>query len=268
LKLSSSRGLFLTIIVFTIPALIVMPNSDLLLADSINEGVFAIDSNPYGLSYEDWTIKWWQWAYSMTVETSPQLDQTGEQCGEGQGVMPIFFLADGAGSVVERTCTVPAEKAILIPVSVVECSFAEGSGTTEEELHTCAQEDESSNPTLFLSVDGRQIQQIAKYRVHSSAFNVTVPENGMFGAKAGPTRAVSDGYWIILEPLPPGEHEVHFKSSLTNPTTGILYFADDVKYHLNVVEAAESLSNSTSGNATNATATGAGGEIIQLPVFP
>ena len=121
-------------------------------------------------------------------------------------------------------------------------------------LHRCAEEDESSNPILFLSVDGREIQQIEKYRVHSRAFNITIPEtlpeNTLFGANPGPSHAVSDGYWIILEPLPPGEHETHFKSSLTNPTTGILFFADEVKYHLNVVEAAESPSNSTSGQST------------------
>jgi hypothetical protein len=73
-------------------------------------------------------------------------------------------------------------------------------------------------------------------------------ENGLYGAKAGPTRAVSDGYYLIFEPMPPGEHEIDIKSSLTNPTTGILFFADEVKYHLNVVaEVAESPSNSTSG---------------------
>ena len=27
----------------------------------------------------------------------------------------------------------------------------------------------------------------------------------------GPTKAVSDGYWAILEPLSPGKHEIHFK---------------------------------------------------------
>jgi hypothetical protein len=67
------------------------------------------------------------------------------------------------------------------------------------------------------------------------------------GAKAGPTRAVSDGYWIILEPLQPREHEIHYKASLTNPTTGILFYTDDVKYHLNVVASAMNPSNSTSG---------------------
>jgi hypothetical protein len=236
------------IIIVGITSLTVTAVPDVLLADSLNEGVFAIDSNPYGLSYEDWTIKWWQWLLSMPIQINPMDDITGEHCEEGQGSLPVFFLSGSGGSVAERTCTVPAEKAILVPVSTVECSFAEQSGTNEQELNTCAEEDQSSNPILFLSVDGRQIQQIEKYRVHSRAFNVTFPENAVFGAKAGPSLAVSDGYWIILEPLPPGEHEIHFKSSLTNPTTGILFFADEVKYHLNVVaEVAESPSNSTSG---------------------
>jgi hypothetical protein len=250
LKLFSSRGLFFTIVVSSIPVLIVMPNSDILLADSINEGVFAIDSNPYGLSYEDWTIKFWQWVLPITLDINPIFDQTGEHCGEGQGSLPVFFLIGSSGSVVERTCTVPADKAILIPVGYVECSFAEHSGTTEEELHTCAEEDQSSNPILFLSVDGRQIQQFEKYRVHSRAFNVTFPENPIFGAEPGPSLAVSDGYWIILEPLPPGEHEILFKESLTNPITGILLFSQETKYHLNLVEAAESPSNSTSGQSS------------------
>jgi hypothetical protein len=237
-------------IIVGIPSLAALPTPHILLADSINEGVFAIDSNPYGLSYEDWTIKFWQWILPIPLEINPIFDYTGERCGEGQGSLPVFFLIGSSGSVVERTCTVPADKAILIPVGYVECSFAEHSGTTEEELHTCAEEDQSSNPILFLSVDGRQIQQFEKYRVHSRAFNVTFPENPIFGAEPGPSLAVSDGYWIILEPLPPGEHEIHFKNSLTNPTTGILFFADEVKYHLSVVETAESPSNSTSGQST------------------
>ena len=128
------------IIIVGITILTVSSVSNVLLADSINEGVFAIDSNPYGLSYEDWAIKWWQWIYSMPVEINPMIDNTGERCGEGQGSLPVFFLSSAGGSVVERTCTIPAGKAILVPVNRVACSFAERSGTTEEELHKCAEE--------------------------------------------------------------------------------------------------------------------------------
>jgi hypothetical protein len=49
----------------------------------------------------------------------------------------------------------------------------------------------------------------------------------------GPSPAVSDSFWVILEPLPPSKHDIHFKASLTNPTTGILFYSDDLKYTVN-----------------------------------
>jgi hypothetical protein len=103
---------------------------------------------------------------------------------------------------------------------------------TEEELHTCAEEDESSNPGLFLSVDGKEFKDLEKYRVHSRVFDVNFAENPI-GGKPGPDRAVSDGYWVILEPLSPGKHDIHFKASLNNPTTGTLFYNDDLKYTIN-----------------------------------
>ena len=205
-------------------------------ADSINPGVFALDSKPYGVSYEDWTIRFWQWLLPIPEDRNPMTDTTGEHCGEGQNsTSPVFFLVFSGGGSAVRTCDVPAGKAIFIPINVVECSYAEFPGAkTEEELHTCAEEDESSNPGLFLSVDGREFKNLEKYRVHSRAFNVSFAENNVFATNPGPTRAVSDGYWVILEPLSPGKHDIHFKASLTNPTTGILFYNDDLKYTINV----------------------------------
>jgi hypothetical protein len=105
---------------------------------------------------------------------------------------------------------------------------------TEDELHTCAAEDESSNPGLFLSVDGKEFKELDKYRVHSRAFNFTNSEDSWLGGESGPSHAVSDGYWVILEPLPLGKHDIHFKASLTNPITGIIFYSDDLKYTVNV----------------------------------
>jgi hypothetical protein len=161
-------------------------------------------------------------------------DMTGERCGENQNSSsPVFFLVFTGGGSAVRTCDIPTGKAILVPINVVECSFAEANVKTEEELHTCAEEDESSNPGLFLSVDGKQFKELETYRVHSRAFDTNFPENPIFG-KPGHTKAVSDGYWVILESLTPGKHNIHFKASLTNPTTGILFYNDDVKYTINV----------------------------------
>lgn len=203
--------------------------SKLVMADSINEGVFAIDSKPYGISYEDWTIKFWQWLLSIPVSRNPAVDQTGEFCGEAQGNDQVFFLVFSGSGGADRTCSVPAGKAILIPVNVAMCSYAEFPGATEEELHTCATEDESSNPGLFLSVDGVAFKDLEKYRVHSRAFDFSLPSDPWLG-DSGPSRGVSDGYWIILEPLPPGKHEIEFRASLSNPTTGILFYSDNLRY--------------------------------------
>jgi hypothetical protein len=85
-----------------------------------------------------------------------------------------------------------------------------------------------------LSVDGREFKELEKYRVHSRAFNFTLPQDPWLPGKPGPSSAVSDGYWVILEPLPPGSHEINFKARLTDPTTGILFYSDDLRYVLNV----------------------------------
>ena len=37
--------------------------------NSSNIAVFPPDSIPYGLTYGEWTAKWWQWAYSMPEES-------------------------------------------------------------------------------------------------------------------------------------------------------------------------------------------------------
>jgi hypothetical protein len=92
--------------------------------------------------------------------------------------------------------------------------------------------------TLSASIDGRNLQLLDKYRITSTPVNVTMVENNVVGAKAGPTRGVFDGWWLLLNPLPAGQHVIHFTSSLGNPTTGIpgtsTPFAMDVTYHLNV----------------------------------
>jgi len=45
----------------------------------------------------------------------------------------------------------------------------------------------------------------------------------------------SDGWWILLAPLPPGTHEIYFSGVVPdNPTTGTKGFATEATYHLTV----------------------------------
>ena len=52
--------------------------------------IFAKDSNPYNLSYEKWTEKWWRWVFSIPKHLNPLMDNNGEHCTEGQSG-PVGF---------------------------------------------------------------------------------------------------------------------------------------------------------------------------------
>jgi hypothetical protein len=64
---------------------------------------------------------------------------------------------------------------------------------------------------------------------------LTFPENNIAGLMPQTSKAVSDGFWVLLEPLSPGRHDIHFKAVLGSPVaTGSTNFALDVKYVLTV----------------------------------
>ena len=233
MKLLTELG-FVTVvaIVFLLPLTVF--HNQFATADSINPGVFALDSKPYGSTYGQWAANWWNWITSIPEENNPVGDETGEKCTIGQKG-PVWFLPGTSGGKLERTCTVPAGKALFLVLLDAECSKTEFPKlNTEEEFRKCTR-DLNEGATLAASVDGVKLKNLEKYRAESPMFNMTFPSNNIFGQKAGPTIAKSDGWYVILEPLSPGSHNVSFAGSvLGNPVTGTESYTTDVTYHLNV----------------------------------
>ena len=77
--------------------------------------VLSVDSKPYGLTYGEWTAKWWQWGYSIPKDINPAYDDTGKNCAQKQNG-PVWFLAGTYGHAVNRGWDIPAGKAILFPI--------------------------------------------------------------------------------------------------------------------------------------------------------
>jgi hypothetical protein len=63
-------------------------------------------SKPYGLTYSEWTAKWWQWAYSVPRNVNPSYDDSGQYCSEGQNA-PVWFLTSSYKHAVDQYCTIP-----------------------------------------------------------------------------------------------------------------------------------------------------------------
>lgn len=193
---------------------------------------FSPDSKPFGKTYGEWTAEWWDWFISMPTDRNPIADPTGERCAEGQNG-PVWFLVSSGGGKSERSCPIPADKAILASAINVECSFAEDDSLkTEDDLRACANSDQDLVTQHEAKLDGSELEVS---RVESPLFDVSFPDDNVFAAPAGPSQAVSDGYWVFLKPLMPGEHELHTQGLLVDyTTTGPVNLVEDSTYHLTV----------------------------------
>jgi hypothetical protein len=60
---------------------------------------FPPGTDPYGVSYGEWSAEWWKWLNSSPEDRNPATDTTGAFCAENQNASgPAWFLAGTFGS--------------------------------------------------------------------------------------------------------------------------------------------------------------------------
>lgn len=215
---------------FVLVVLFTMTMSTAALETNGNPGVLASDSKSHGSTYGELSVKWWQWALGIPADENPIFDTTGENCDEGQSGS-VWFLAGTSGSEVTRKCTVPAEKYIFFPI-VNTVWIATDPGDTEEMGRAYNKDFIDETTLLEVKVDGVSLQKLKKNRADSPAFDVNLPENNLFGLPPGEYGpAVSDGFWVLLEPLNAGKHEIRIHGIVGD---GVDKFEVKVTYHLYV----------------------------------
>jgi len=210
-----------------------------------NTGVFQVNSKTYyGKTYGDWVVSYWQWAMSIPYSDNPWAnDPTGANAANGQSG-PVWFLGGTLGDSATRNLSVPAGKAIFLPVSqwvfgatVGDCDPSNPGVLCDVPTLKKAAADAAKAAVLMeVSIDGRMLSDIKDYRVLSpDAFSVTVPDNNVPMALGLPVSGgiyspqVADGYYMLLAPLASGGLHtitVHVISSL-----GFEYF---ITYNITV----------------------------------
>ena len=229
------KATILTINLFILSFLVLSINPSV-WADSINPGVFSIDSKPYGLTYDQWDARYWQWSVSLPKDENPLDDKTGEKCASGQSG-PVWFLTGTSGGTVKRSCTIPSDKAVLIHVAGNSCSYIENpNAKTESELRTCAINGNQVS-SIKVTIDGTELKDVRKYHITSHLYSENITKDDYWGIEGyGPTQAVSDSYLLLLEPMSPGNHIITFSQSTLpiNPTTSVSY-TYDITYLMHIV---------------------------------
>jgi hypothetical protein len=207
-----------------------------------------------GNGYEEYAARWWQWMTSIPVAVNPQNNDGAVDCTLGQQG-PVWFLAGApAGTTAERSCTVKRNRPLFFPL--LNAVFFNGPGenvTVEEKREILDGILSDLVPgifadfgfpgtracQMFVEIDGQPATYFAPAaRVQSPPFYLDTGD----GPNTLPPgivdeEAVTDGFWVMLPALAPGEHTLHFGGRFCqfdnfddHPLAGPI----DITYHLTV----------------------------------
>jgi hypothetical protein len=201
-------------------------------------------SNPYGMSYVEWSAAWWQWAFSLPLDHSPLFGTA--DCSAGQSGH-VWFLPGAVvgGATPREDCTVPTGTSLFVAVINAECSNLEGSGNTEGQLRSCADSISGliDKNSLRASLDGEPLTDLSRYLVESPLFRFgPLPDNNLIryfcvaqgeGCPAAPRGsfgyAVGTGVYLMFQPLSAGRHTLTFHGEAADAALVV-----DTTYHLTV----------------------------------
>jgi len=166
--------------------------------------LFPVNSSPYGLTYEQWSKKWWSWLLNIPIQKSPVYDQTGRNAHWGQDDPNVFFLCQTYGQSnlnPTRRVLIHKGKSLFMPL-INWISIVPEDGQTDSDLISKAQYKMDSIRDLRIIVDGDECTtDFCQYRVQSKPFCVDLQKDNILALQPGPKRIASDGYWILTESI-------------------------------------------------------------------
>ena len=168
-------------------------------------------SKPYGMPWEEWAVLWWKWCSLEPDDTNPAADATGINCCKNQTNKYAWFLAGTFGGSAERYCILPKKKSVLFPIITDRISYVEHPHLScERALSDYAKSDLDTTTICNASLDAQLLPHLHNYRVRTGLFSFSCPESQMRNKPSRVFQAVSDGYWVFLQPLVIGKHTLCF----------------------------------------------------------
>ena len=139
--------------------------------------------------------------------------------GEAFGCWSLDGTVAPFGPTGVSSCTVQSGTRSLVAASSVECSTFEGNGTTDAELRSCARQGDLQSAPL-VTVDGEAIEV---REVETALLEIVLPADNLFGLPAATGGlSVAHGWVALLNPLPPGSHEIVITIGSQTITTTIV----------------------------------------------
>lgn len=208
--------------------------------DSSSPSIFLKGSVPYGIPYEDWVERWWEWNLQIPFEQHPISNPKLTDCAVGE-LESVSFLTPRLFGKSEFSCTIPAKNAILVPIGTGQCTTYEAQSNALEDMIKCATEGDkflvfeaSIDDVRLLAKMDPTAEFDQKIYVKTGIFNITIPENNFLNHPAGQWKHAAGGYFIFLKPLPEGDHRLSISARVTNPLDPSFNFDYKTLYLLKV----------------------------------
>jgi hypothetical protein len=239
-----------------------------------NPKVMPPQAHPFGATYGEWDARWWQWFFQTPMSTNPEFSPPGTpsapapvQCSAGQSgkvwfiggtFLPTSTTQGVVRADVYRTCSIPSGTFIFLPVLNNEYDNLGCPNTSFSADELTAAVNIGINGivsnSMSATIDGFPVSGLtdshSAFRAPSAFFSYTLPADNigpLFGCTfpQGTTPpapgAIADGVYLMLKPLRPGAHAIHFGGELnvpTNPTppapSAPIDFIQNINYTITV----------------------------------
>ena len=203
------RATFWRIITVAVAAVLWLPLSA--RAQNPNPKVLPPSSALSGLTYGEWSARWWQWIMAIPAPTNPLTDVDGRFCSVDQSGR-VWFLAGsfGYGDYV-RSCTVPLGRAIFVPLADAFCAAVPFDNPTGDAARQCAAAYVQHEVEIRGELDGVRLQGLNRYRFQSPIWDFALGPDNVLGAPPDLYKALAaDGTYVMFTPLTPGPHTLKF----------------------------------------------------------
>jgi len=198
-------------------------------ATSASAQVLPPSSLPYGLSYQEWSAKWWQFYYSQSTDTMRSVGSP-DIC-EGPASRVLFLGGEPQSTTKTNRVTIPAGSPLFFAILAfaadnTSCPTNTFTTNSADVLASEAMAGWDADATLTTcTIDGVAVPGLENptntiYNVVSPPFSYTTAKKDSVVAVAedepclpgGLTiyPAVADGAYLMLAPLSPGKHTIYF----------------------------------------------------------